>query len=410
MGVSDDEITLEVPTDADWPEFSRLLGNVFHEAVSDALRDREHIAFEPQRALVGRDQGVIVSTAGIVTRRLAVPGALVPTGHVTFVGVAATYRRRGLLTRMMRRQFADMRAAGEPLALLWASEGRIYQRFGYGMATQRARIQAEMREVRVTAEHRGGRLREGTPADLRDSLAKIFEGLLPDRPGWSDRAPHMWDYRLADPESARSGATELRALVHEGDGGPDGYALWAGVEHWENYGSRAELRVRELVAANPVAYAALWNHLLTMDLARTVNMWLAAVDEPIQYMVDEPRRLGLSVGDGLWVRLLDVPAALAARRYLTPVELTLDVSDPVIAENNGRFRLSGSPDAATCTPSSEPADLWVSVNALASAYLGGASLVTLADAGLVRELRPGALAAASVAFGWYRAPAAIEPI
>jgi predicted acetyltransferase len=404
-----DDIAIEVPTEADWPEFSQMLATAFHEVWEDDSRERSRTIFEPDRSLVARRDGRIVGTASIMTRQLVVPGAIVPAGHVTFVAVAATARRRGVLTRFMRQQFSDMRAAAEPIAVLWASEGRIYQRFGYGLAARKLAFSVDSREVRVTADIGGGQLRDGSVADLRDAIVKVYDEVFAERPGYSERTPVLWDYRLSDPQSERRHATELHALLHTGDSGPDGYALWAGHDRWDDGGPDSEVKIRELVATTPTAYAALWNHLLTMDLTRSANLWCVPVDDPLQYMVNEPRRLGARITDAIWLRVLDVPAALAARRYAAPVDVVIEVSDGIIDANNGRFRLIGSPTAATCTPTTDPADLSCTVGALGAAYLGDASLAQLAGAGTVHESRPGTLAAAATAFGWHRRPGAVEP-
>jgi predicted acetyltransferase len=332
----------------------------------------------------------------------------VPAGHVTFVSVAATARRRGVLTRFMSRQLADIRAAGEPIAALWASEGRIYQRFGYGSAARRLTLAADTREVRLTAGEPAGRLREGKPAQLREWIAKVYDEACAQRPGWSDRATRHWDYRLADPESWRRGASSLRAVVHEGDHGVDGYALFRVSDKWDEGGPAGEVRILEQVATSPSGYAALWHFLLTMDLTRTATMWYLSIDEPLQFMVNEPRRLATRMSDGLWVRVVDVPAALAARRYAAGVDVVIDVTDNLLSANTGRWRLVGSASAASCVATSEPADLSCDVSVLGTAYLGGTPLGALADAGMIREHTPGALATATTAFGWHRSPSAIE--
>jgi predicted acetyltransferase len=404
-----DDIAIEVPTEADWPEFGNVLATAFHENLDDEARAQAHLVFEPERSLVARRDGRIVGTAGISTRQLAVPGAVLPAGHVTFVAVAATARRRGVLTRFMRQQFADMRAAGEPIAVLWASEGRIYQRFGYGQAARKLQVEIDSREVRVTADINGGQLRDGSVADLRDAIVKVYDEVFADRPGYSERTAALWDHRLADPPSLRRGRHELQAVLHVGESGPDGYALWAGKEDWDANGPKGSVEIREVVGANPTAYAAVWQHLLTMDLTRSAHAWCIAVDDPLQYMVNEPRRIAGIIGDSLWLRVLDVPAALAARRYAAPVDAVIEVSDGIIAENNGRFRLTGSPTAATCTPTADPADLSCTIGALGAAYLGDASLAMLAATGAVRETGAGSLAAAATAFGWHRRPATVEP-
>src|SRR2546430_5024210 len=166
--------------------------------------------------------------------------------------------------------------------------------------------------------------------------------------------------------------------------------------------------VKEVVAANTEAYRSLWNYLLTVDLTRQTSWWLGAFDEPMLYLVEEPRRLGSRLGDSLWVRLVDVPAALAARRYTAPVDVVIEVADPLVPENSGTWQLTGDPSGATCRPADRPAELRCEIGALGAAYLGDASLASLAGAGRVSELVPGTLAPASTAFGWYRVPSSVE--
>jgi predicted acetyltransferase len=132
------------------------------------------------------------------------------------------------------------------------------------------------------------------------------------------------------------------------------------------------------------------------------------VDEPLLFMVNEPRRIAARQADALWVRILDVPGALAARRYAAEIDLVIDVTDELIPENTGRWRLSGSLDGARCESTVDPADLSCDIQSLGAAYLGGTPLASLAATGLVREHRPGALAAAATAFGWYQTPSSIE--
>src|SRR4029079_2393179 len=142
--------------------------------------------WEPERTLIARRDGAVVGTAGIYTRRMCVPGALVPAAHVTLITVLPTARRLGILNRFMRRPFDDARAAGEPFAVLWASEGRIYQRYGYGLAARRLSLNVDTREVRLASDWvpTTGRLREAPPTDLVDALAKVYDEAYAQRPGW----------------------------------------------------------------------------------------------------------------------------------------------------------------------------------------------------------------------------------
>lgn len=405
----DSDIRIRVGDADDWPAVSELIGYVFHEAMTPEASDIEGSVVEAERSLVAEDNGTVVGHAAAYTRELSVPGAIVPAAHVSLVGVAPTHKRRGLLTRMMHRQLREIAAAGrEPIAVLWASENKIYPRYGYGPAAKRLSMDITTREVKPPAAPppgAGSRLRLIEPSDTIAELSKLYEQLRPERTGWSSRDERWWRYVLSDLESQRDGATALHGVVHETAGGPTGYALWRVKPRWDDQGPDAEVRIREVVAADPVAYAALWRFLLTIDLARTAAVSFAALDEPLQYLVDEPRRLGSRVADALWIRVIDVPKALAARCYATPVNVVLEVTDPLLERNTGRWRLTAGEDGtATCTPTRDPADLACTVLELGAAYLGATSLATLEAAGTVRELTPGAVRRASTAFGWHRMP------
>jgi predicted acetyltransferase len=405
------DIRIRVGTADDWDAISDLLGYVFHDTIDQETRDREASVFEPERSLVADDAGAVVGHAAAYSRELTVPGGPLPAAYVTLVGVAPTHRRQGLLRRMMRRQLEDIASAGrEPIAVLWASESAIYPRYGYGLASQRLSVDVATSEIRPPQTPLGPdvRLRLIEPADAVADLAKVYEQLRADRPGFASRDDRWWRVILADPESGRHGATALHGVVHDTPHGPTGYALWRTKSDWDEKGPKAEVRVREVVAADPAAYAALWRFLLTIDLARTATFSFAALDEPLIHMVDEPRRLGARMLDGLWLRIVDLPKALTSRRYVVDVDVVLDVTDALLPQNTGRWRLTGGPGGATCTPTDDPADLACTTLELGSAYLGGSSLGSLAASDRVRELTPGALAPASAAFGWHRFPAAIE--
>jgi predicted acetyltransferase len=401
------DIRIRVGAADDWAEISRLLGLVFLSSSPEDERDIGASVFEPDRSLVAEDGGRIVGHAAAYTRDLTVPGAIVPAAHVTLVGVAPTHRRRGLLSRMMRRQLDEVAAAGrEPIAVLWASETKIYPRYGYGLAAQRLRADIMTREVSLPAPppDAAGTLRVVDPADAVADFAKVYEQVRADRTGWSDRDDRWWRFVLSDLPSQRDGGTALLGVVHDTPHGPTGYALWRSESRWDAHGPDGTVRVREVVAADPVAYAALWRFLLSVDLTRSATAGFLALDEPLQHLVDEPRRLGTAVQDALWVRIVDLPAALAARRYVTDVDVVLEVTDPQLPRNTGRWRLTGGPDGASCVRTSDDADLACTALELGAAYLGATTLSALAAAGRVGELTPGSLRRASAAFGWHRMP------
>jgi predicted acetyltransferase len=407
--VTDEGYTLRAGTPEDFDEIWRVVIGAFNEDPEEDAREVERLVYEPERTILTVADDQVAGVASAFTRELSVPGAVIPAAHVTMVGVEATHRRRGVLTRMMHHQLADVRARGEAVAVLWASEGRIYQRYGYGMAAQRLLIEAE-REVQLRAAPgpAAGRLRAAVPAAVAQELQKVYEQVFADRTGWSGRDSRWWDYVLADPSSQRGGATALRVIIHDPGTGADGYALWRVKNEAIPGGGKNTVVIREVVAANPRAYQALWHFLLNVDLTRETRFPFAAVDEPLLHSVNEPRRLHGRVMDSLWVRLTDVPAALSARRYAAPVDVVIEVTDPVLPENSGAWHLVADPDSASCRPAERGADLRCDLGALGAAYLGGSSLAALAAAGRVHELTPGTLGRAAAAFGWYRAPSATE--
>ncbi|MFI5840308.1 GNAT family N-acetyltransferase [Catenuloplanes sp. NPDC051500] len=400
------DLTVRPGTEADLDAILPLTFAAFHNEPDDARVALERAVCEPERSVVVTDGELLVGHLGSFARDLTVPGGAVPAAHVTQVAVAPTHRRRGALTGMMRQHFTD---APEPVAVLWASEGRIYPRYGYGLAVPRLTLNATTREVRLPAGD-AGRLRLGTPADLRKEITTVYEAALPARPGWSSRPEVWWDYVLADLESSRHGATSRRAVIHEGDDGPDGYATWRVHQgaNPDNDPISATVVVSELVAESPAARLALWRFLFGIDLTSRVRYDFTPADEPLIHLADDPGWLGIGWEHALWVRLLDLPAALSARRYATAIDVVLEVTDALLPANAGRWRLHGGPDGASCVRTQDAAGLALDVRDLGAVYLGGTALAALAGAGLVRELAPGTLAAASTAFGWHRAPSALE--
>ncbi|MGC9671036.1 GNAT family N-acetyltransferase [Planosporangium sp. 12N6] len=395
----------------DFPRVFDVLSAAFGDDFPEEELAKDRLVFEPARSHVAEhDADGVVAHAGAYTREVTVPGAVVTAAHVTLVGVRPTHRRRGLLTRLMTRQLHEVRGRGEPIALLWASEGRIYQRFGYGLAGLRHTVMVDKREVRINrpADPAAGRLRDAAPEQVRKELEQVYERVRAARPGWSSRNGNWWSWRLEDPPSRRQGHTERRAVLFEGPDGTDGYALWRRKGEWDETGPKGKVQVVELVAATPDAYLALWEFLFSVDLARTVQYGFAAADEPLRHLVNEPRALGERVADSLWVRVVDVPAALSARRYAAPVDVVVEVTDGLLADNAGRWRLTGDGAGAACTPTTDPADLACDVADLGALYLGGTTLGSLVAAGRVRELRPGAVTAVAAAFGWHRAPSALD--
>jgi predicted acetyltransferase len=380
-------------------EYVQAAYSAFHHDPAEHLHERWQRVLEPERTLVLRDRGRIVAGTGIFSRRLTVPGGEVPAAGVTLVGVRPTHRRRGMLTTLMRRQLADVHDAGrEPVAALWASEPVIYGRFGYGLATFSAHL-----EVRT----RGAGLRRTStaqvdllaPGDALDAMRLVHEAVRPDVPGMLDRDGPWWEDRLRDHESDRDGAQPLLAAVTE-----DAYALYAVKPWFAAEGPAGDVRVREVVAASDEGITAIWGFLLGLDLITTLRWDQAPADDPLPHMVLNAQNVSVRLADGLWVRLVDLPRALAGRSYAQPFEVVLEVADEVCPWNAGRWALRWDGSTATCARTATPAALELGASELGAAYLGGTTLAQLARAGRVRELRSGALGAASRAFMGDRAP------
>ncbi|MFE2477827.1 GNAT family N-acetyltransferase [Streptomyces sp. NPDC059389] len=355
------------------------------------------------RSLGVWDGGTCVGSAGAFSFRLSVPGgALVPAAGVTMVGVAPTHRRRGLLTSMMRRQLDDVRAGGEPIAVLTASEPAIYGRFGYGTATYALSVTVDTARVRlgVPAGTDEVRLRLADPEKSLPECEQVYGELVARRPGMPARQPGWERVSLLDPESMREGASPLKCVLAErADGEVVGYARYRIKAVYDGHGWEGTVEVADLDALDPAATAALWRYLFEIDLTSTVRARKRPVDDPLLHLVSDVRRARPAPRDSLHLRLVDLPAALEARAYGAPLDVVMEVEDAFCPWNEGRWRLvRDAAGAVSCTRTADPADLELSVRELGSAYLGGITLTSLAAAGRVRELRPGALAEASRAF------------
>lgn len=247
---------------------------------------------------------------------------------------------------------------------------------------------------------------------MRAEMGKVYQAVLPGRPGMHARDADWWDRLLRTGDDA--GESEpLRCVLAEDDSGPRGYAVYTARLGWddETFLADGSLNVRELVAADPAAAATLWGDLLSRDLIAEFIASLRPVDDPVIHQLTDPRVARRRVGDGLWLRLTDLPKALGLRRYACPVDVVIEVTDPLLPGNSGRWRLATGPGSgggpgfgATCEAASGAADLALDVGTLGAAYLGGTRLGTLAGAGLVSEHRAGAVAALSAALGWDPAP------
>ena len=355
--------------------------------------ERMHAAFE---------DGTIVGGAGAFPFQLTVPGAVVPTAGVTVVGTFPTHRRRGVLRSLMRAQLDDVHERGEPLALLWASEETIYGRFGYGMASQCA-------EVSIPRQHsafarpleREGTLRIVDAEEAGKLFPRVWDAARRRTPGMLARSQTWWELRiLLEIPGSAEGAGPKRFAVLEKDGRPEGYAIYRHRSKWTEGTADSDVQVVEAVALDGRPTAEIWRFLLDIDWAVRTNASLLPVDHPLWWLLASPRYMKARIGDGLWVRLVDVGAALSARRYAGDGAVVFEVVDDFCPWNAGRWRLAdGKAKRTTAAP-----QLRLDVSALGSAYLGGFTFSGLVRGGRVEELRRGAAARADAMFAADRAP------
>jgi predicted acetyltransferase len=409
-----DAYTMRPISEGEFRAFFAVIEHAFH-AHHPASAEMQHDlpVFEFDRSLAALDGAEIVGTSGVLSLHMTVPGGAAPVAGVTAIATAPTHRRRGILTSLMHGQLADIRDRGEAIAALFATEAGIYGRFGFGVATSELSLTIRRGEGALLAQAPAPgplRLRVAEPRDARSELARVFEPVLRERPGMYARDDRWWENALWDPEHRRSGSTPLRCLIAEDGARPRGYAVYSVRSAWNDDGiPGGVLRIRELIASDPAAYVAIWNDLLSRDLVGEVRADARPVDEPLLLLLADRRRARPRLVDALWVRLVSVPEALAGRRYSCPVDVVIEVTDDLFAENAGRWRLrapgrGAGDERATCERTSAAADVTLPVQSLGAAYMGGTTLGALARAGLAEEARPGAIAALSTAMSWEPAP------
>ncbi|MFT3899168.1 MAG: GNAT family N-acetyltransferase [Gordonia sp. (in: high G+C Gram-positive bacteria)] len=380
--------------DADWPEIFAADARAFgiDAPRDDLVRANEKARIANDDVVVARDTALpgepLVGQAMYYRLTMSVPGGRVAFPGLTWVSVAATHRRRGVLRELLTRLRAKWTDEHHPIAALWASEGTIYERFGFGpaMFTQDIRIESRQ-DLRIPAPKRP-QVRYATVADFAELAPDIYDRWADVHPGVMLRDQLWWeDYLLDDRPAARPFTTQDRQyLLH-----PDGYATY----HLDSTSPGLEAaRIEEVVAVTDEAHTELWRILASLDLVSTTTGTLA-VGDPLRFKLVDLR--GVKVVDEydtLWVAVLDVAGALTARTYASDVDVTLVVDDPIgTAGGSYRFRITGG--AATVTEGGDGTDGEVScdIAALGSLYFGGVDARSLAAASRVRAGSPELLAA-----------------
>jgi predicted acetyltransferase len=376
------------------------IGQYFGRFPPEDALDRWTQIIELERMHAAFDDGEIVGGAGAYTYDFSVPGGALPCAGVTVVGVYPTHRRRGVLRSMMDAQLRDIHERGEPIAALWASEETIYGRFGYGLAAWagECKLPREWSRFAKPLERRG-QMRFVTPDEAKELFPPVWEELRQQRPGVFARIPAWWEMRTLrmPPEQEMN---PKRFVVLEIDGAVSGYAIYRTHLDFDAGVSTGRTEVIEAIATTPQATAELWRFLFDIDWSATITCPPLPVDHPLFLLLANPRRLSFRVTDSLWVRLVDVGAALSGRAYAGEGRVVFEVQDAVCPWNEGRWALENGHAERT----EEAADIALDVNVLGSAYLGAVSFAELRNALRVEELRPGAVGRADALFAWRPLP------
>jgi predicted acetyltransferase len=355
-------MTIRSAGDADWPAMSRLGATCFGSFKAPETLEASRTLMPADAIVVACDGSEIVGMSMYLDLSVTVPGgAALPMAGATWVAVAPTHRRRGVLRDMYTELHARMARAGYSIAGLLASEGGIYSRFGYGPATieERRSVERRFAQFHQDVPELGG-VRVIEPAQYREELADIYERWRLRTPGGLHTPHALWEELLADRETNRDGGSQLFALLH-----PDGFAMYR--VHRDD--DRKSAEVTKLCAVTADAHIALWRVLLGLDLMETVSITTHPAD-PLPYLLTDARQVRTTgTEDSLWLRMLDIPAVLEARTYQADLSVVLDVADGFLSAG-GRFALDVRDGRAHCAPTDKPADVHLDVGVLGSMYLG----------------------------------------
>ncbi|MGH2448595.1 MAG: GNAT family N-acetyltransferase [Chloroflexota bacterium] len=389
-------------TEKDLPEFVAVASLSFASHPEEQAVEDAKLFFQPGRGLAAFDGGTMVGTAGSLAFELTLPGlTMTPAAGVTEVGVKPTYRRRGILTKMMRYQLDRLQAEGESVAILYASESLIYGRFGYGLASTQTELSIDTRHSAFNrAPESDGSIALIDKSEAETALPAIYDRFRRQQPAALSRPPEYWKMEFKDRERWRHGASANFYAVYTSAGGePQAFAVYRVKSNWDSGFPSHTLQIGDMAATSPEAWAAIWRYCLSVDLVGTVEAGNQPLDEPARWMLLDPRRLQTTaLRDSLWLRVLDVPKALSARGYSSEGDLVISITDPFCPGNDGSYALSVQGGEGTACWTEKEADLAMQIDDLGAAYLGGVRFSTLARAGRVEERSSGALLRADAMF------------
>jgi predicted acetyltransferase len=356
-------ITFRTATESDWPSICYADGRGFGFAYTPEQVERARPIHDVSRFELAFDGKEIVAIVGAYSLNVTLPGGgQLPMGGLTWVSTAATHRRQGLLTQLMARSMDDIDRRGEPVAMLGASEAGIYERFGFGVATQVRVTEIDRRLVQLRPEFRPrrGSVRFVDGDAAQQHMVEVWSRFHRLRSGEVDRS-EAWHRFLFEQRAMPQGSMSASFyLAHR-----DGFAVYRIEEHWNEGRPAHKLRILELVAVTGDAHAALWHTLLGIDLVGVIASRQVPIDDPLPYLLTDPRALQtIALNDGVWVNVRNVAACFSARRYCVVDRLVVDI-------DGDRWAIDGGPDGASCRRVRTRPDLVTDRASVGALLLGG---------------------------------------
>jgi predicted acetyltransferase len=374
----------------------------FGEETTPARVERWRPVLDVDRCFAVLDGTRMIANAGSLTFDVSLPGGgVAPCAGVTAVGVATDWRRRGLLRRMLRVLLDQAHDRGEPFAALYASESGIYGRFGFGISAPHLDLTIDTVRARIASPVGTDDIELVDAATAIKEFPAVYTAARRDRAGMMSRSEVWWRRWLEhDDADRREGySPRLHARVPG-----RGFAAYRWKDVWDHMVPNGTVRLEMLVAADPEAESALWELLFDVDLTVSIEAAMRPPDDAIVALVDNRALVRDTSGEHLYLRLVDLPAALCARRYLADGTLTFTVADEFCPWNAGTWRLDVADGRASCTKVDGHGDLVLDAADLASLLLGGVRPSQLVAARRASARSPSAVTTSTRLFATDRAP------